>query len=105
MLRVWHGAAENGGRKPFQRRIPKPFVAYVCTCEYALHSCRGKSAGVAKRPRELIIISHPEKGFRRIRFASLYHQGAYLFRVRVGGKCLLQDAARASDVSVHTIDN
>jgi hypothetical protein len=24
----------------------------TCTCEYGLHSCRGESAGVAKRPRE-----------------------------------------------------
>ena len=29
----------------------------TCTCEYGLQSWRGKSAGVAKRPRELI--SHP----------------------------------------------
>ena len=26
----------------------------MCTCEYGLQSCREKSAGVAKRPRELI---------------------------------------------------
>jgi hypothetical protein len=26
----------------------------TCTCEYGLQPCRGKSAGVAKRPRELI---------------------------------------------------
>jgi hypothetical protein len=30
----------------------------TCTCEYGLQSRRGKSAGVAKRPRELI--SHPK---------------------------------------------
>jgi hypothetical protein len=28
------------------------FAAYTCTCEYELPSCRGKSAGVTKRPRE-----------------------------------------------------
>ena len=32
----------------------------TCSVWYGLQSCRGNSAGVAKRPRELIEISHPK---------------------------------------------
>ena len=38
-------ALERGTNPKLSRRM--------CTCEYGLQSCRGKSAGVAKRPREL----------------------------------------------------
>jgi hypothetical protein len=51
---VWHGrqkmALERWTNPKQSRRM--------CTCEYGLQSCSGKSAGVAKRPRELI--SPPE---------------------------------------------
>jgi hypothetical protein len=39
---IGHGATENGSLN--ERR--------ACTCEHGLQSRRGKSAGVAKRPRE-----------------------------------------------------
>jgi hypothetical protein len=42
----------------------------TCTCEFGLQLWRGKSAGAAKRPRELI--SHPKSEVRFATFASLY---------------------------------
>jgi hypothetical protein len=36
----------------FERWTNPKLVRRTCTCEYGLQSCRGKSAGVAKQPRE-----------------------------------------------------
>jgi hypothetical protein len=35
-----------------ERRTNPKLSRHTCTCEYGLQSCRGKPAGVAKRPRE-----------------------------------------------------
>jgi hypothetical protein len=43
-------------------RRPNPKLSRrTCTCEYGLHSCRGKSAGVAKRPRERSPTRNPSR--------------------------------------------
>ena len=43
----------TGRQKSVLEREMTPKVSRrTCTCEYGLQSCRGKSAGVAKRPRE-----------------------------------------------------
>jgi hypothetical protein len=47
-VRVWHG----GDRKWSLERWTTPTRSRrTCACEYGLQSCRGKSAGVVKRPR------------------------------------------------------
>jgi hypothetical protein len=43
---------------PLERDESPTFAAYVYASRYGLQSWRGESAGVAKRPRELI--SHPK---------------------------------------------
>jgi hypothetical protein len=49
----------TGRQKMALERWTKPTLSRrACTCEYGIQSCRGKSAGVVKRPRELI--SHPK---------------------------------------------
>jgi hypothetical protein len=49
----------TGRQKLVLERGTKPKLSRrACTCEYGLQSCRGESAGVAKRPRERI--SHPK---------------------------------------------
>ena len=43
----------TGRQKMLLERWTNPKLSRrACTCEYGLQSCRGKSAGVAKRPRE-----------------------------------------------------
>ena len=39
----------------------------ACTCEYGLHSCQGKSAGVPKRPRERSPSRNPTTCFHPVR--------------------------------------
>ena len=39
-------------KMPLERWTNPEFARHTCTCEYGLPSCREKSAGVAKRPRE-----------------------------------------------------
>jgi hypothetical protein len=47
------GWGTRGDRKrPLQRWTNPKLSRRTCTCECGLQSCRGKSAGVAKRPRE-----------------------------------------------------
>ena len=60
--RVWHGGGIN-----LERGTNPKLARRMCTREYALPSCRGNSAGVAKRPHELI--SHP-KSLNSKRFAT-----------------------------------
>jgi hypothetical protein len=55
-----------------ERRTHPKRLRRTCTCVYALQSWRGESAGVAKRPRELI--SHPKPPYLPSRSATLFHR-------------------------------
>jgi hypothetical protein len=46
-VRVWHGRQKMDLERGTNPTLPRR----TCTCEYGLPSCRGTSAGVAKRPR------------------------------------------------------
>jgi hypothetical protein len=60
-------------RMLIQRRTNPKLSRRTCTCEYGLHSCRGNSAGVAKRPRERPPTRNP------------YRYDSPLFHRRLGG--------------------
>jgi hypothetical protein len=72
----------------------------ACTCEYGLQSCRGESAGVAKRPRER---SPPPPGIPhatiRHFFASLYSSSTRSLSLPLpltAARCLPRATARRS---------
>ena len=69
MLRFGTGRQTDGQILELSRRS--------CTCEYGVHSCRGESAGVAKRPRERSPTRNPTRyEIRNCFIASLYPLGA-----------------------------